>query len=340
MKLSQRLYDNANLLKKITVIRVWNYVLLEFSYVISILIKKPLNWAFPSFFSIEPNNTCNLFCPECPAGGGHMLRPSGFMTWETYKLTISQLSRKAIYLTLYFQGEPFLHPRIFDMIKLAQQKRLYVSTSTNGHFLDQETCSKIIESGLDKLIISLDGVDQIAYESYRKGGDFDKVINGINNIVQAKKQHKSKKPFIELQFLVLGTNEHQTNDITQLAKKLNVNTLNLKTAQIYDYQKGHTLIPKGESYSRYKKVSPGEYVLKSNLPNRCHRMWNGCVITQSGDIVPCCFDKNAKHQMGNINKSTFANIWQSEHYQEFRQSILSNRTAIEICRNCTEGLQS
>ncbi|MCF8332151.1 MAG: SPASM domain-containing protein, partial [Bacteroidales bacterium] len=333
MKVGQNIWDNFNLIKKVTVARAWNYFLLELSYRISIIKKKPLNWALPSFFSVEPNNTCNLSCPECPAGGGYMARPSGYMSWDIFKHTIDQFSKTAIYLNLYFQGEPFLHSGIFNMIKLAQQKKLYVTSSTNAHFLDRETCSRIIESGLDKLVISLDGVDQKTYQLYRKGGNIDKVMEGIKNIVFAKKKTGSRKPFIELQFLVLGSNEHQTKDIRKLARKLNVDKLSLKTAQIYDYQKGNVFIPENEAYSRYKEVSPGKYVIKSKLPNRCHRMWSSCVVTQSGEIVPCCFDKDAKHQMGNIIISSLKEIWYSEDYQQFRQRILSDRNSIEMCRN-------
>jgi len=84
----------------------------------------------------------------------------------------------------------------------------------------------------------------------------------------------------------------------------------------------------------------GVYTIKNTLPNRCARLWFNPVITWDGKIIPCCFDKNADHIMGDLNERSFRDIWESSEYSNFRQNILSARNVIEICRNCTSGLRS
>lgn len=245
--------------------------------------------------------------------------------------------RELIYLTFYFQGEPYLNPNFLDMVKYASDKGIYTSTSTNAHYLTQEQAKKTVESRLDRLIISIDGTTQETYEQYRIGGQLQKVIEGTKNIVAAKKELKSGTPHLVFQFLVVKPNEHQLNDVEKLAAELGVDEVVFKTAQVYDFENGNPLIPTNEKYSRYKKRADGTYTIKNKLLDQCWRMWSSCVVTWDGVVVPCCFDKDAKHRLGDLKQQTFKELWYSYKYQDFRQSILRSRQEIDICRNCSEG---
>ena len=254
-----------------------------------------------------------------------------------FESTIDQLSKTLSYLTFYFQGEPFLHPSFLDMIDYASGKGVYTATSTNAHYLKDESARRTVESGLDRLIISIDGTTQEAYSSYRIGGDLEKVIEGTKNIVKWKKALKSVTPHIVFQFLVVKPNEHQIQDVYRIAEELGVDQVVLKTAQIYDYKNGSDLIPSQEIYSRYKKNNDGSYSIKNELLNHCWKMWHSCVITWDGKVVPCCFDKDAHYVLGDLTKNSFEEIWQGDKYNEFRASLLRSRNEIEMCKNCTEG---
>ena len=156
-------------------------------------------------------------------------------------------------------------------------------------------------------------------------------------LLPQKKALKSNTPHIIFQFLVVKPNEHQLNDVEKLAGELGVNEVIFKTAQVYDFEKGHPLIPVNEKYSRYKKRADGTYRIKNKLLNQCWRMWSGCVVTWDGIVVPCCFDKDAKHPLGNLRIQSFKELWNSTKYQDFRQSVLHARGEIDICKNCSEG---
>ncbi|MBN1252643.1 MAG: SPASM domain-containing protein [Bacteroidales bacterium] len=326
-------------LKKLTIKKAFNFLKLLISFNISNILKRPFYWGMPSGISIEPTNLCNLFCKECPTGNQTLNRKKGNIDLEIYKKAINELSSYLTNVILYFQGEPYLNKLLFKMISYANSKNIYTSTSTNGHFLDEENSIKTIKSGLDELIISIDGITQEVYENYRVGGSLEKVISGINNIVKAKKKLKSKKPFVIIQFLVLKTNEHQIKEIKKLSKALGVNKLQLKSAQIYDYKNNSLLIPDIQKYSRYKKQKDGSFEIRSKLKNKCWRMWTNPVITIEGDVIPCCFDKDAKYKMGNIKEESFEKIWRNKNYCNFRKRILKSRKNIDMCRNCTEGLR-
>lgn len=307
------------------------------SYQYSKLSHKPFHAGLPISIAIEPTTSCNLRCPECPSGLRSFTRPTGMLATDLFKKTLDELADTLVYLTFYFQGEPYLHPRFLDLVSYARAKNIYTATSTNAHYLTDEVAKRTVESGLDRLIISIDGTTQDTYEAYRIGGHLQKVLDGTRNIVRWKKELKTATPFIVFQFLVVKPNEHQIADVYRLAHELGVDHVALKTAQIYDYENGSDLIPSLDRYSRYQKQGDGTYRIKNDLLNQCWKMWQSCVITWDGKVVPCCFDKDAHHVMGDLSQQTFREIWNSENYRNFRAAILRSRKEIDICKNCTEG---
>jgi radical SAM protein with 4Fe4S-binding SPASM domain len=322
---------------KLTFAKLINACRVFVSYFISKISGNPSLSALPISISIEPTTSCNLRCPECPSGLRQFSRPTGMLDDNFFKTIILQLKDTLVNLTFYFQGEPYLNPKFLDMVKHASENGIFTITSTNAHYLNDENARKTIESKLDKLIISIDGTTQETYEQYRIGGDLSKVIEGAKNIVKWKKQLNSKTPFVVFQFLVVKPNQHQISEVYKLAEELGVDDVKLKTAQVYDFENGNPLIPTEEKYARYNQNSEGKWQIKNKLLNQCWRMWSGCVITWDGLIVPCCFDKDAKHQLGDLKQKKFKDIWLSPQYNDFRRSILKSRKEIDICTNCTEG---
>lgn len=299
--------------------------------------KQPVQYGVPFNVSIEPTTTCNLGCPECPSGLKNFTRPTGDLDYNFYKKTVDEIGDKLIFLYFYFQGEPYMHPKFLELVRYASHKKIYTVTSTNAHFLTERKAKETVESGLDRILISIDGTTQETYEQYRIGGSLEKVLEGTRNLVQAKKELNSTTPHIIFQFLVVKPNEHQVAEVKRLAKEIGVDEVKLKTAQVYDFENGNDLIPTIDKYSRYQKQINGKYKIKNALLNHCWKLWHSTVITWDGKIVPCCFDKDAQHQLGDLNNKTFSEIWQSELYQSFRSRILKSRKEIDICTNCSEG---
>ena len=331
--------DSLNLISKLTPRRLWNGLKVYSSFQFSRLTGKPVQWGYPVSISFEPTTSCNLRCPECPSGLRAFTRPTGMLESNFFKETIDEIHRELLYLIFYFQGEPYLNPAFLDMVKYASDKGVYTATSSNAHYLNDTNARKTVESGLDRLIISIDGTTQETYKQYRVGGDLSKVLEGARNIVKWKKALKSKTPFVFFQFLVVKHNEHQIEEIRQMAKEIGVDEVRFKTAQVYDYANDpNNLIPTNQKYSRYYKDASGQFQPRNKLANHCWKLWHANVITWDGLVVPCCFDKDAMHQLGNLKNQSFKNIWHNNNYKQFRAELMKSRKNIDICTNCSEGV--
>ena len=329
--------DWVNLFSKLTWRRFVNAFKVWCSYQLSKWTGKPIQWGLPISISFEPTTSCNLRCPECPSGLRSFSRPTGMLQQDFFSSTINQLHKDLFYLIFYFQGEPYLNPDFLDMVRYAADKKIYTATSTNGHYLTEANARKTIESGLDRLIISIDGTTQEVYQQYRVGGNLEKVLEGARTIMHWKKQLKSRTPFVVFQFLVVRPNEHQLENARALAKQIGVDAIWFKTAQVYDFENDpNQLIPLNSSYSRYRKTEKGTE-FKGQLANHCWRLWHDPVITWDGLVAPCCFDKDATHRLGDLKQQSFATIWQSDSYKKFRVTLLQGRKHIDICANCSEG---
>jgi len=326
-----------DLLKYISFLKLINIARVYTGYILSILFKKVFVFGYPYSLTTEPTNQCNLNCLECPTGNKTSLVEKGKMTFENYTKIIDPLRKYIVYQMLYFQGEPFLNSDLFKMIKYSDDKRIYTSLSTNGHFLSKQNCEAIVSSGLKKIIVSLDGLSQESYEKYRVGGHLNTVLTGIQNLIEAKQESLSGYPKITIQFLVFKHNEKELDQIKTYCKNLNIDKLELKSAQITSTDNMY-LIPENNKYSRYK-TAPHKTLIKSSLKNRCFRIWNTMLFTWNGTVLPCCFDKENLYKIGNILDKTSFNLWNSYAYNKFRKNILQNRKQHSICCNCTEGLK-
>lgn len=329
--------DSLRIINHLSFERTWNIMRLKISYFLSKTFKKPIVFAYPFSLSIEPTTACNLACPECPSGLKQFSRPTGKLNLELNEKILEQVRSTVFYINYYFQGEPFIHPQFLDLIRAAKKAKIYTATSTNAHFIDMKKALEIIDSGLDRLIISIDGMTQASYEQYRINGQLSKVIEASTFLVEAKRERNSSTPYLIFQFLAVKPNEKEIPAVFSLAKEIGIDEVRIKTAQFYDFKHGNSLMPEQDNYSRYSLQRNGTYKLKGRQGNHCWRMWSGSVLTWDGKVVPCCFDKDASHVLGDVSQQEFKKIWNSSAYQKFRYAVLTKRDEIEICRNCSEG---
>jgi radical SAM protein with 4Fe4S-binding SPASM domain len=335
-KVKNRWITGLAFFRYLTFGKVLNFLLLKSSFHLSQILQKPIIWGKPTTLSIEPTTSCNLRCPECPSGLRSFTRPTGMLQEDLFEKVIDQVKGHLTWLHLYFQGEPFLNPRFLEMVAYADSRGIFTSTSTNAHYFGENQVRAILKSGLKQLIVSMDGITQEVYEHYRVGGSLQKVQEGLQLLISARKKAGQHFPRIVLQFLVTGQNEHQLPALKIWSKAMQVDELQLKTTQIYDFENGSELIPSNLGYSRYIPDGIGKWKLKKKPENKCWRMWQGAVVTWDGKVVPCCFDKDANHVMGELTSQSLNSVWNSLAYFNFRKQLLTDRTQIEICGNCTE----
>ena len=262
-----------------------------------------------------------------------------YLSLELFERILSEVQATTHTMQFYFQGEPLLNKQLPEMIARAHRARLYTIVSTNAQALSKEIANALVNSGLSRIIVSIDGFSEESYAAYRVGGSLHKALEGLQFLREAKAIYHSSIR-IELQVLRLWSNEHEWDWIRRNYKKLGATHLVFKTAQLYDYEHGNPLMPSNERYSRYKKGADGKYFKIQNSKflintSPCYRLWSGCVITTTGEVLPCCYDKGHHHSLGNITSHSLSDIFHSKKANNLRQFVLkSQESRPNMCNNC------
>ncbi len=318
-------------IKYISLSKIWNIFRLRKVYSKAKHGKFAIEVPPPSFANYEPTNICNLACEMCPSGKELLKRPRGIADMGIYRKFITENRRTLTNIMLHFQGEPLMFQQLGEMISYARQNRIYTMFSTNGQLLSQNI-DLIRNARPDHIIVSLDGFTDETYTKYRVGGKVQNVFDGLEKLSQLPAK---ERPYIELQFLVFSHNEHEIPKLKDLKKKYSIDKITLKSAQIYEISQVEFL-PENQKFSRYAVVENGNFKLKKELKNQCKRLIFGTVVCFDGRVVPCCFDKDADRELGNIASQSLQEIRNSKKYIDFVTKVFSNRNEISICNNCTE----
>ena len=289
----------------------------------------------PMFVSVEPASVCQLHCPECPVGRAQRTdrfadRRQTYMSLDLFRRVLAEVKKTAWVIQFYFQGEPLLHKDLPQMIREAHDEGLFTIVSTNAQAMTTELAEALIAAGLSRIIISMDGLTQDSYGAYRIGGSVEKCKEALR-LLRAAKERLHGRTMIELQCLRLRSNEHEWKAFKAQYKALGADRLVFKTAQLYDYADGHPLMPTEVRYSRYVKGADGHYHRRS-LRRGCMRVWSGVVVTTTGEVLPCCYDKAHAYAYGNIMGASLAELFGNEKANAFRLSALKEQPT--ICKEC------
>ncbi|MBN2354776.1 SPASM domain-containing protein [candidate division KSB1 bacterium] len=316
--------------------RIHNAISAIASLYLSVLLRKPLVWGFPFVLTIEPTNHCNLHCPQCDTGSNRSKRPRGYLCVGDFECILQECKNNLIYLLLYDQGEPLLHPQYCELVRLAKNNHLYVVCSTNGMRLtDMTLVESLVQSKLDELIISVDGLDETTYQHYRKGGNLAKVVQGIRNVRSVRRALKTRTPRIAIQFIVMRHNESDLARLRTMALKWGVDRTLIKSAYVSSVEDAAVFLPDNKKYRRYR-IENGQLLRKGRNRGLCKRCWYSAVVHWNGSIVPCCFDRNDHYILGSY-PDPLKYIWKNKAYQKFRKAFFHSRPT--ICGNCTDGIK-
>jgi radical SAM protein with 4Fe4S-binding SPASM domain len=308
--------------------KLLNWLLVEGS----IYLRPERPWGWPTHLQIEPDSRCNLRCVICPVTTG-MARPRGSMSLETFKNLIDEIEDYVFLILLWDWGEPLMNPSLFEMISYARERGIKVVCSTNAQLLAQDNRAEmLVRSGLDALIIAMDGITQETYHRYRRSGSLESVLEGVERVVAKKRELGSNKPLTNLRFLVMSHNEHEVPLLGDLARSLGVDMLSLKTLNPYGL--GNDLLPQNSDYRRFKYACDGTTPLRRR-GNPCKNLWNTPAIHWDGTITLCTFDYDEKYVLGNLRTDPFRAIWHGDEYRRLRRQFRSDWESIPICKECS-----
>ena len=322
--------------------RLGNKALFESSF----LLGKTRVWGLPDDLMIEPASVCNLGCPTCPTGAGTLNRPGALMDFDLYRKIIDELWPTTSKIRLWNLGEPFMHKDIYRMIRYAKDRFIKILTSTNGHyFREPDAPEKVVNSGLDFMIVSMDGATQESLEKFRIGARLDRIVEGVKSVIEHRDAVGAKNPTVEFQFIAMKHNIHEIAEARVLAKTMKTDIFKLKTIGIsandpHADELIREYLPEDARYSRYPDAEAIRNVANHIDKLDCKRPWRHSVINQNGDVVACCYDDQSHYVFGNLREMTFRQIWNGERYVRFRRGLLKGRSHLKTCAVCTEGLPS
>jgi len=281
----------------------------------------------PIILMMEASSRCNLECPMCPRQLKKTVRWEGDMSFDNFKMVIDELGQTLMFLALWNYGEPLLNNWIIDMIRYAKKKGIGVALSTNAVLLTKNKTLELIDSGLDLLIVPLDGATKPTYEMYRKNANFEQTIENIRSFLEERKQRRKGIPLLDLQFLIMKHNEHEILLFENLARRLSVDMFTFKKV-VYVKDREKDFLPKDRKFIC-------SYYFRGFNSSYCNRLSLSSVINSNGDVTPCCSDISFRYVFGNVfSESRFRDIWNSSAYQSFRKRAYDDMSSIDICRNC------
>ena len=292
---------------------------------------------YPVIAQVEPANYCNLRCPLCLTSSITKSRPPALLPFETFQRFIDECGDYLLHLIFWNWGEPFLNPDLFRMVAYAKRKGIIVHTSTNGNIpLDDAQTEALVDSGLDSLVVAVDGATQKTYEQYRLGGRLDIVLSNIQKIIRIRSLKKAVSPVVNMRFVVMRHNESEIPQARELAQKLGVDYFSLKTVDMPP-KTGSELdkiyAPEKDNYRRYEYDK--DTFQRKQKQFVCMRPWKRVVLDATGEVIPCEYDYFNKHSFGNINKRGVLKAWKSPAGMDFRKAFNLGNNDFYLCRDCT-----
>lgn len=288
----------------------------------------------PYKYFIDPINICNLRCPLCPTGKGVLARPRGRLKLEDLKRIVDEIAPFAYRIELYNWGEPFLHPDIFEMIEYIGQYRISTGLSSNLNHMNPQMAEKLVNSGLNQILVSIDGATQQSYEIYRRNGKLDVVLKNLELIINTKIKFHRSNPFIIWRMLVGRHNEHEVEIVRKKAKEIGVDSFT--TGSLYvntnDPEQIEQWVPLNPKYNPYSKK---DHSIENTWD--CNDLWESMVINWDGGIAPCCWLHDSQFDFGNVSTETIREVWHSATYESARRVILGRGRKNDIrtiCHRC------
>jgi len=296
--------------------KFWNVIRVE----TQLRFAKRIIWGSPYEWEIDTTNICQLKCPLCHTGKGTIHRDQGVMDFDLFTKVVDQIKHSCLWLTLYSWGEPFLNQRVHEYIEYAHKQKIATIISSNlNKPLTPLMAEQVIRSGLDVMIVSLDGITQDVYEVYRVNGHLDRVLENLRLLDQKKRELGSKTPYIEWQFIVMRQNEHQLEEAKALAGELGVDSLVFKKVDFPhgedDSAEAERWLPR--QHPEYLREDPF-YKPYQEDGQVCWRLWRSAVVNWDGGFAPCCYLTDKTQDFGDLNDFSVKKVWNNPKYTTAR----------------------
>ena len=300
----------------------------------------------PITMDIEPTTGCNFRCTMCQVSSPDF--KSKNLDYDMFKKTIDD-NKQLLKIKLQGMGEPLVNNNFFNMMEYASKYSIVSEITTNGSLLNEKNIKKLLKANISRITISIDGATADVFQKIRVKSNFETVVSNCKNLITSFKK-KIIRPEISAWCVVQNDNVGQFEDIYNLCRKIGFDKL---TYQFYlsgwgkeewnniNKEKKVEINSLNQKIQEIKKRGSAEgmevNIFEENLlsfSKQCVWPWESSYISKTGDVVPCCIIGDEKVvSFGNIKKNTFKEIWNSDEYKNFRNSIKNNQIP-NYCKNC------
>ena len=275
---------------------------------------------FPIHLDIESTNICNLRCPFC-ATTFNRWGPNkrGYMDIELFKKIIDEGAENGLYsIKLSFRGEPLLHSRIADMISYARKKGIIdIYFNTNAVLLNPDMTNKLLDAGLFRITISIEGTTKEVYKKYRVGAEFEEVLNNIKNLRKIRDCKNLFFPQIRVQTVLLDELKESFPSYVQFWKEL------VEEVSYLDAR---------------REVAEDKYTSIA-ADWACPFLWQRMAILWDGTLLPCLthgVSDISSMNLGNVKEISIKNMWNSPKYNNLRNLHKEGKShQIKACTECS-----
>ena len=293
---------------------------LDYRYKYKIYSEEQILEAYPPCIQIEPTSVCNYRCVMCfqkdktfsKKSSGHM----GNMSLDLFKKIIDELEGNLEAITLASRGEPMLNPKIIEMLEYCGEKFLALKMNTNGSMLNEKNIHRILSTGLNTMVFSVDSADKENYEKIRVNGNFEKVFSNIKLFSEIKKKHYPDSNLI-IRLSGVKINDNQ-----------NIKNMQNQWEEFADVLAFTNYTPWQSSYENDI----------NEITSPCSELWRRMFVWWDGKVNPCDFDYKSMLKTGDIEIEKNDNIkrlWNSEKYNNLRKyHIEKARNKISPCNKC------
>lgn len=301
----------------------------------NLLYQRSRPWSWPFHLEVELANVCQLRCPVCPTGAGLLERKKTFMDVELFARLMAEAGPYLLGLFLFGWGEPLLHPRIGEVLRIARSHGVITVVSTNGQNLDDERLlAELTRQPPTHLIVAVDGLTEQTHSTYRVGANLARALAGVRRLAEAKRRAGAQLPVLHMRYIAMKHNQHELPRAAEFAAANGFDLLTVRTLSIIDdAESAHrSMIPDSEDLRAYRYDDDGR-VRHSDFI--CQQAFCFPTVLADGTVVACDQDFNARHAYGRLgNGVTFADVWFGRASTGVRRTIRDARDSFSFCRNC------
>jgi MoaA/NifB/PqqE/SkfB family radical SAM enzyme len=290
-------------------------------------------FGYPYWMVVGVTSSCQLECPGCPKGlrlPDH--RRKRAMSEKEFERVIDQVKPYVFNVAFNAWGEAFLNKQIFKMIRYAAAQNIGTLVSANLNDLPKNGAEQVVQSGLERLVVSVDGTTQESYARYRINGNLERVLENMRAIVAERRRQGSVLPHIAWQFLLFDHNQDEVDRARELAKEIGVDEIYFMSAgNRYNDPRFDTRLRDDVAEKYYKENQAVEAA--------CARPWYFMEINSDGGVSPCCDIEayDGSDDFGNLLTTPLKKIWNNEKYKESRKlfQVKGYKPKVDsVCTDC------